>query len=133
VHGSARGCICVGRHWAGEREVLEHAFWRLELCYSDHRGTVQQTHHPDLAVRVINGLVAVEVELQRKAARRQRGICAMYQGLTDAYGPLLAVCRRVGLGVEIDNDGAAAQRGELDDVAIILVYYRRGRDGEAAG
>lgn len=70
---------------------LEHAFWRLELRYRDHRGTVQQTHHPDLAVRVTNGLIAVEVELQRKAARRQRGICAMYKGLTDAHGPLLAV------------------------------------------
>jgi hypothetical protein len=79
------------RSWAGEREVLEHAFWRLELLYRDHRGTVQQTHRPDLAVRVTNGLIAIEVELQRKAARRQRGICAMYKGLTDAHGPLLAV------------------------------------------
>ena len=47
--------------------------------------------HPDLAVRVTNGLIAVEVELQRKAARRQRGICAMYKGLTDAHGSLLGV------------------------------------------
>jgi hypothetical protein len=72
-----------GRDWIGEREVLHDDSWRYELSYHDHRGTVRVTHRPDLGVLTAAGPVAIEVELQRKGARRLRGICAMYAQLID--------------------------------------------------
>jgi hypothetical protein len=44
---------------------------------------VRVTHRPDLGVQTAAGPVAIEVELQRKGARRLRGICAMYAQLID--------------------------------------------------
>ena len=81
-----------GRTWWGERELLDDEDeWRYELTYEDHRGTARVTHRPDLAVQIATGPVAIEVELQRKTPRRQRGICAMYSKLTDDDGPLAGV------------------------------------------
>jgi len=81
-----------GRTWWGERELLDDEDeWRYELTYEDHRGTARVTHRPDLAVQIATGPVAIEVELQRKTPRRQRGICAMYSQLTDDDGPLAGV------------------------------------------
>ena len=59
--------------------------------YKDARGTARVTHRPDLGVHIARGLVAVEVELQRKSATRLRGVCEMYAQLTDTDGPLAGV------------------------------------------
>ena len=81
-----------GREWAGEREILDDDFWRYELRYQDHRGTVRATHRPDLGVQTAAGPVAIEVELQRKTQARLRGILGMYAQLTeDADAPLAGV------------------------------------------
>ena len=39
-----------GREWISEREMLDDDFWRFDLRYQDHRGTVRRTHRPDLGV-----------------------------------------------------------------------------------
>lgn len=72
-----------GREWISEREILDDDFWRFDLRYQDHRGTVRRTHHPDLGVHTMSGPVAIEVELQPKAATRLRGICWMYAQLSE--------------------------------------------------
>jgi hypothetical protein len=86
-----------GRCWVSEREVADDDFWRCDVRYQDRRGTVRVTHRPDLAVHTTAGPVAIEVELQRKAATRLRGICAMYAQLTEDDGPfggVVYVCDR---------------------------------------
>jgi hypothetical protein len=65
-----------------EREILDDEFWRFDLP-QDHRGTVRPTHHADLGVHTMSGPVAIEVELQPKAATRLRGICWMYAQLSE--------------------------------------------------
>ena len=78
-----------GREWISEREILDDDFWRFDLRYQDHRGTVRRTHRPDLGVYTVSGPVAIEVELQPKTATRLRGICWMYAQLSeDADAPL---------------------------------------------
>ena len=44
----ASGCAWVsawlqlrGREWVSEREILDDDFWRYDLRYQDHRGTVR--------------------------------------------------------------------------------------------
>jgi len=99
-HAWAHACGCAwasawlelrGRAWVSEREVLEDDLWSYDLRYRDHRGTVRVTHRPDLVVQIDSGPVAIEVELQRKAPVRLRGICAMYAELTEPDGPLAGV------------------------------------------
>ena len=99
-HAWAHACGCAwasawlelrGRAWVSEREVLEDDLWSYELRYRDHRGTVRVTHRPDLIVQMRSGPIAIEVELQRKAPTRLRGILAMYAELTEADGPLAGV------------------------------------------
>lgn len=99
-HAWAHACGCAwasawlelrGRAWVSEREVLEDDLWSYELRYRDHRGTVRVTHRPDLIVQMGSGPIAIEVELQRKAPTRLRGILAMYAELTEADGPLAGV------------------------------------------
>ena len=80
-----------GRAWVSEREILEDDLWSYDLRYRDHRGTVRVTHRPDLVVQMGSGPIAIEVELQRKAPARLRGICAMYAELTEDDGPLAGV------------------------------------------
>ena len=82
---------CRGRAWVSEREILEDDLWSYELRYRDHRGTVRVTHRPDLVVQMRSGPIAIEVELQRKAPVRLRGILAMYAELTEPDGPLAGV------------------------------------------
>lgn len=77
-----------GREWVSEREILYDDFWRFDLRYQDHRGTVRRTHRPDLGVHTLNGPVAIEVELQPKTAARLRGICWMYAQLSEDDAPL---------------------------------------------
>lgn len=80
-----------GHVWYSEREIALDDFWRHEVRYKDARGTARVTHRPDLGVHIARGLVAVEVELQRKSATRLRGLCEMYEQLTDTDGPLAGV------------------------------------------
>jgi hypothetical protein len=80
-----------GREWVSEREILDDDFWRFDLRYQDHRGTVRRTHRPDLGVHTLSGPVAIEVELQPKAAARLRGICWMYAQLSEDDAPLNGV------------------------------------------
>jgi hypothetical protein len=80
-----------GRAWVSEREVLEDDLYSYDLRYRDHRGTVRVTHRPDLIVQMRSGPMAIEVELQRKAPARLRGILAMYAELTEDDGPLAGV------------------------------------------
>jgi hypothetical protein len=72
-----------GREWISEREILDDDFWRFDLRYQDHRGTVRRTHRPDLGAHTLSGPVAIEVELQPKTAARLRGICWMYAQLSE--------------------------------------------------
>jgi len=99
-HAWAHACGCAwasawlelrGRAWVSEREVLEDDLWSYDLRYRDHRGTVRVTHRPDLIVQMRSGPIAIEVELQRKAPVRLRGILAMYAELTEDDGPLAGV------------------------------------------
>ena len=96
----AHACACAwvgawlglrGHAWCSEREILCDDFWRYELAYEDHRGTARITHHPDLAALLPAGPVAIEVELQRKAVGRLRGVLAMYAQLNDPDGPLVGI------------------------------------------
>ena len=91
----ASGCAWVsawlqlrGRDWVSEREIANDHFWRHDLRYQDHRGTVRGTHRPDLGVQTAAGPVAIEVELQRKTLGRLRGVLAMYAQLTEHDAPL---------------------------------------------
>ncbi len=95
--GWAHACACAwvsawlhlrGREWVSEREIPDDDFWRFDLRYQDHRGTVRRTHRPDLGVHTLDGPVAVEVELQPKTAARLRGICWMYAQLSENDAPL---------------------------------------------
>jgi hypothetical protein len=99
-HAWAHACGCAwasawlelrGRAWVSEREVLEDDLWSYQLRYRDHRGTVRVSHRPDLIVAMRSGPIAIEVELQRKAPIRLRGILAMYAELTEPDGPLAGV------------------------------------------
>jgi hypothetical protein len=71
---------------------------------------VRITHRPDLGVHTAAGAVAIEVELQRKAATRLRAICGTYAQLTDdddaPLGGVIYVCDRDDVA---DRVGAAAQ------------------------
>jgi len=96
AHTSACAWVSAWLHlrrhtWYSEREIALDDFWRHEVRYKDARGTARVTHRPDLGVHISRGLVAVEVELQRKSATRLRGVCEMYAQLTDTDGPLASV------------------------------------------
>ena len=118
-----------GHTWWGERELLDDDDeWRYELTYQDHRGTARMTHRPDLAVQIATGPVAIEVELQRKTPRRQRGICAMYARLTDDDGPLAGV-----IYITDRSDVAELVARVADDVGLCdpTISFRTMRDVKA--
>lgn len=83
----AHDCACAwtaawlsarGRDWRGPREV--HADPRLkgELEWPTGNGWRRSGHRPDLAVVMPTGMVAIEVELQRKADKRLRAVLGLY-------------------------------------------------------
>lgn len=99
----AHDCACAwtaawlsvrGRDWRGPREVLRDTQLKGELEWRTRTGTRQVSHRPDLAVRIPAGVVAVEVELQRKAANRLSAILALYAlwTLQERITGLLYVC-----------------------------------------
>jgi hypothetical protein len=87
-----------GHTWWSEREIAQDPFWRRDVRYKDHRGTVRVTHRPDLGVRVAGRPAAIEVELQRKVRARLLGILSMYaqasEGEDGALGGVLYVTSR---------------------------------------
>jgi len=79
-------------------------------------------------VQIAPGPVAIEVELQRKTPRRQRGICAMYSQLTDDDGPLAGV-----IYITDRTDVAELVARVADDVGLCnpTISFRTMRDVKA--
>lgn len=85
----AHDCACAwtaawltirgARDWRGPREVLVDPELKGKLLWSTRVKLQSSGHRPDLAVRIPAGLVAVEVELQRKATNRMHAILSMYR------------------------------------------------------
>lgn len=84
----AHDCACAwtaawlsvrGRDWRGPREVLADATLKGDITWRTGAGTRRVSHRPDLAVRIPAGVVAVEVELQRKANRRLSAVLSLYR------------------------------------------------------
>jgi len=79
-------------------------------------------------VQIAPGPVAIEVELQRKTARRLRGILAMYARLSDDDGPLAGV-----IYVTDSTDVAQLVARVADDVGLWnpAISFRTIRDVKA--
>ena len=65
--------------WRGPREVLTDPRLKRIVLWSTRVGLRRAGHRPDLTVRAPVGLVAIEVELERKSASRMEGILTMYR------------------------------------------------------
>ena len=116
-----------GREWVSEREILDDDFWRFDLRYQDHRGTVRRTHRPDLGVYTLSGPVAIEVELQPKTATRLRGICWMYAQLSEDDAPLngvIYVTDRQDVARRVTRAGASMGLDSLSLRTIELVIQQ---------
>jgi hypothetical protein len=107
----AHDCACAwtaawlsvrGRDWRGPREVLAAPGLKGELEWLTGHGWRRSGHRPDLAVVMSNGMVAIEVELQRKATNRLRAVLGL-------YGSWLAQRRITGL-IYVCRDEAVADR-----------------------
>ena len=123
-----------GREWISEREILDDDFWRFDLRYQDHRGTVRRTHRPDLGVHTLSGPVAIEVELQPKTAARLRGICWMYAQLSeDEDAPLngvIYITNRADVGRLVRRNAASMSLDSLSMRSLDIVVQQT---SEAAG
>jgi len=115
----AHDCACAwtaawlaarGREWRGPREVLTDPRLKGELEWITGNGRRRAGHRPDLAVVMPTGMVAIEVELQRKADNRLRAILRLYgQWLSERrITGLIYVCRDEAGGARIRESGAAA-------------------------
>jgi hypothetical protein len=100
----AHDCACAwtaawlsarGRDWRGPREVLADPRLKGELEWLTGNGWRRSGHRPDLAAVMPTGMVAIEVELQRKAHKRLRAVLRLYgQWLTERrITGLIYVCR----------------------------------------
>jgi hypothetical protein len=67
------------RAWRGPREVLTDPNLDRTVVWSTRSSLRRSGHRPDLMLHALPGLLAVEVELQRKSASRMVGIASMYQ------------------------------------------------------
>jgi hypothetical protein len=72
-----------GAEWRGPREVLVDPELKGKILWSTSLSLRTSGHRPDLTLQIPNGLVAVEVELQRKATNRLAAILQMYRGWID--------------------------------------------------
>ncbi len=83
------------RDWRGPREVLADPRLKGQLEWPTGTGWRRSGHRPDLAAVMPTGIVAIEVELQRKADKRLRAILSLYrEWLTDRrIAGLIYVCR----------------------------------------
>ena len=91
-----------GREWRGPREVLADPQLEGKLEWMTGNGLRRSGHRPDLAVVMQTGMVAIEVELQRKAEKRLRAVLGL-------YGAWLAGRRITGL-IYVCRDQAGADR-----------------------
>src|SRR5665811_1531726 len=66
------------RAWRGPREVLTDPNLDRTVVWSTRSSLRRSGHRPDLMLHALPGLLAVEVELQRKSASRMVGIASMY-------------------------------------------------------
>jgi len=99
-----------GREWRGPREVLADPELKGELEWLTGTGWRRSGHRPDLAVVMETGMVAIEVELQRKADKRLRAIIGLYaRWLTERrITGLIYVCRDDAVVERIRKIGPAA-------------------------
>ena len=115
----AHDCACArtavwlairGREWRGPREVLTDPGLKGELEGITGTGRRRSGHRPDLAVVMPTGIVAIEVELQRKADNRLRAILGLYgQWLSERrITGLIYVCRDKAGSERIRESGLAA-------------------------
>ena len=115
----AHDCACAwtaawlatrGREWRGPREVLTDPRLKGELEWVTGNGRRRSGHRPDLAVVMPTGIVAIEVELQRKADNRLRAILGLYgQWLSERrITGLIYVCRDEAGSERIRESGIAA-------------------------
>jgi hypothetical protein len=84
----AHDCACAwtaawltvrgARDWSGPREVLTDPRLKRIVLWSTRVGLRRAGHRPDLTVRAPAGLVAIEVELERKSTSRMEAILTMY-------------------------------------------------------
>jgi hypothetical protein len=71
--------VRVAEEWQGPREVLIDPELKRVVQWSSRVGLRRAGHRPDLTVRASAGLVAVEVELERKSTSRLEAILTMYR------------------------------------------------------
>ena len=84
-----------GAHeWRGPREVLIDPNLNRTVVWSTRSSLRRSGHRPDLTLHALPGLLAVEVELQRKSASRMAGIASMYRAWMSEGGVagVLYVC-----------------------------------------
>jgi hypothetical protein len=85
----AHDCACAwtaawltvrrARDWRGPREVLTDPELKGTVQWSTRLNLRRAGHRPDLTAVAPAGLVAIEVELQRKSTNRMQGILTMYR------------------------------------------------------
>ncbi len=82
--------------WTGPREVLVDPEWRGTVIWSTRAGLRSSGHRPDLVLQAPSGLVAMEVELQRKSVGRMAAIQSLYKGWISEgrVAGILYVCGR---------------------------------------
>jgi hypothetical protein len=139
----AHDCACAwtaawlsvrGRDWRGQREVLTDAELKGEIEWRTRAGTRRAGHRPDLAVRIPAGLVAVEVELERKAGNRLGAILSLYARwlAEDRLTGVIYVCAdqtraesitAAAAHAELPDDGLRAEL--LDDVPTQAIGGRK--------
>lgn len=65
--------------WQGPREVLADPELKGTVLWRTGAKLRRAGHRPDLTVRVLGGIAAIEVELQRKEITRMEAILTMYR------------------------------------------------------
>jgi hypothetical protein len=122
----AHNCACAwtaawlsvrGRDWRGPREVLANPDLKGKLEWRTSTGLRRSGHRPDLTVLIPAGLVAVEVELQRKEGKRLRAVLALY-GRWLAEERITGVIYVCGDQSRAERVGNAARETGLPDDAL---------------
>jgi hypothetical protein len=137
----AHDCACAwtaawlsvrGRDWRGPREVLGDAQLKGEIQWRTGAGMRRAGHRPDLVVHIPAGVVAVEVELQRKASARLSAILSLYGRwlVEDRITGVIYVCADEA-GAERIN--AAATSSGLPDDALRTELLESVRDQAVKG
>jgi hypothetical protein len=116
--------------------VLADPNLKRTIMWSSQASLRQAGHRPDLMVRTRRGLLAVEVELQRKSTSRMRGIASMYRSwINDGeIAGVLYVCASDRLVDHVQEHVAHAGIGHGSGLWIELLDQIRqeARDGAGA-